>query len=157
VGGVSDADYRTTTQMAFSIKQLLFGMAVVAFGLVALLNSRPILGKLFDLLTLGILIATAYGAWISHGESRAFRIGFLCWAVLYFALFKKTFDVGIHELVRRAYDLVQPTAFTQSPFFTYHANFNSVFHSLFLLLLGLVGGYVTVYFYRKRQRMLNKK
>jgi hypothetical protein len=61
--------------MAFSIKQLLFSMAVVAFGLVALLSEfKPLLGHLFDLLTLGILIGMAYGAWMSTGESRAFRL-----------------------------------------------------------------------------------
>ena len=90
--------------MAFSIKQLLFCMTVVAFGLVAMLSEyRPLLGKLFDLLTLGILIAMAYGAGLSSGEPRAFRVGFLCWASLYFFLFKKTFDVGISDLISRAY------------------------------------------------------
>jgi hypothetical protein len=90
--------------MAFSVKQLLVWMAVLAFGLVALVSEdKPILGKLFDLLTLGILIGMAYGAWLSTGESRAFRVGFLCWAFLYFFLFKKIFDVGISDLISSAY------------------------------------------------------
>ena len=90
--------------MAFSIKQLLFSMAVVAFGLVAMLSEdKPLLGKLFDLLTLGILIAMAYGAWLSTGECRAFRLGFLCWALLYFYLFKKIFNVGLSDMISRAF------------------------------------------------------
>jgi len=140
--------------MAFSIKQLLFCIAVVAFALVAVLNDEPILGKLFDLLTLGILIATAYGAWLSHGELRAFRVGFLCWAVLYFLLVKKTFDVGVHDLIGRAYRAIQPPSQAPIQFVYLFHNFHSVCHSLFLLLLGVIGGWVTVYFYRKRQRAL---
>jgi hypothetical protein len=158
--------------MAFNIKQLLFCVAVVAFGLVALFNAKPVVGKLFDLLTLGILIATAYGAWLSYGEFRAFRVGFLCWAILYFLLFKKKFDVGIYDLINLAYRAVQPPINVPPPFprgsggggfgggggvfggFGLHPNFNSVCHSLFLLLLGVVGGCVTVYYYRKRHRLL---
>jgi hypothetical protein len=156
--------------MAFSIKHLRFSIAVVAFGLVAMLSEyRPILGKLFDLLTLGILIATAYGIWLASGERRAFRVGFLCWALLYFYLFKRTFSVGISELIAYAYRVVQPPPVIVFPRGTGgggfaggggmvfpHANFVPVFHSMFLLLLGLVGGWVTVYFYRKRERMLAK-
>ena len=54
--------------MAFSVKQLLFMMAVVAFGVAALVNAdKPFVFQLFDLLTLAILIAIAYGAWINQG------------------------------------------------------------------------------------------
>jgi hypothetical protein len=159
--------------MAFSIKQLLFSTAVVAFGLVAMLSEyRPLLGKLFDLLTLGILIAMAYGIWLSGGEHRAFRVGFLCWALLYFYLFKKTFSVGISELIAYAYRVVRPPIVISPAFggggtggggfggggmhFPY-GNFTPVFHSMFLLLLGLVGGWVTVYFYRKRASELARR
>ncbi len=149
--------------MAFSIKQLLFCIAVVAFGLMAMFSvSKPDLGTLFDLLTLGILIGMAYGAWLSTGESRAFRVGFLGWALLYFFLFVKKFDVGIYDLADLAYRATVPPAFLPStprggfdPGFGY-SNYYRVFHCLFLLLLGLVGGWVTVYFYRKRQRMLGQ-
>jgi hypothetical protein len=166
--------------MAFSIKQLLFSMAVVAFGLVAMLSEyRPLLGKLFDLLTLGILIAMAYGVWLTSGERRAFRVGFLCWALLYFFLFKKTFGVGISELINYAFRLAQPPPVIPGGYgrggmaggaygggyggggfgggiqFPY-SNFIPVCHSLVLLLLGVLGGWVTVYFYRKRKRMLAK-
>jgi hypothetical protein len=158
--------------MAFSIKQLLFSMAVVAFGLVAMLSEyKLLLGKLFDLLTLGILIAMAYGVWLSSGERRAFRIGFLCWALLYFYLFKRTFSVGISELIAYAYRAVRPPIVISPTFggggtsgggfgggvqFPY-GNFTPVFHSMFLLILGVVGGWVTVYFYRKRASELARR
>jgi hypothetical protein len=162
--------------MAFSIKQLLFSMAVVAFGLVALLSGfKPLLGYLFDLLTLGILIGMAYGAWMSTGESRAFRLGFLCWGVLYFLLFKKIFDVGLSDLVSRAFrgllnliwgesggvpqdwTLPEPPILSERGTVDFeYSNFYITCHSLLLLLIGLIGGWVTVYFYRKRVRMLAK-
>jgi hypothetical protein len=161
--------------MAFGIKQLLVCVAVVALGLVALLSDAPVLGRLFDLLTLGILIGMAYGAWLASGESRAFRVGFVCWALLYFVLFKKIFDVGVADLVSRAYrelldrawrdggggglpqgmTLPEPAVFSERGIGQYmYPNFHAVGHSLFLLLVGVIGGWVTVYFYRKRQRML---
>jgi hypothetical protein len=164
--------------MAFSIKQLLFSTAVVAFGLVTMLSEyRPLLGRLFDLLTLGILIAMAYGVWLASGERRAFRVGFLCWALLYFYLFKKTFSVGIAELINYAFRAVQPPPEFTRGYGGYggggmtggaysgtygggggiqfpYGNFTPAFHSMFLLLLGVIGGFVTVYFYRKRASML---
>ena len=119
------------------------------------------------------LIAMAYGIWLSSGERRAFRVGFLCWALLYFLLFKKSFSVGITWLIKYAYRAVQPPPVIAFPPGTGggfsgggsfggggiqfpYTNFTPVFHSMFLLLLGLVGGWVTVYFYRKRERMLAK-
>jgi hypothetical protein len=162
--------------MAFSIKQLLFSMAVVAFGLVALFSEdKPLLGRLFDLLTLGILIGMAYAAWLSTGESRAFRLGFLCWGALYFLLFKKIFDVGLADLMSRAFrgllnlvwgasggaqnmTLPEPVVFSERGVMDFpYPNFFVTCHSLLLLLIGVVGGWVTIYFYRKRQRMLSRR
>src|SRR4051812_37698961 len=125
--------------MAFSVKQLLFCIAVLAFGLVALLSDQPVMGTLFESLTLGILSTTAYGAWLSYAELRAFRVGFLCWAALYFMLFKKRVDVGVDDLINRAYRTFQPETMAPPPFGFPHPNFTQVFHSLFLLLLGVVG------------------
>jgi hypothetical protein len=161
--------------MAFSIKQLLFCVAVLAFGLVAMLSEdNAVLGHLFDLLTLGVLIGMAYGAWLSAGETRAFRVGFLCWSLLYFFLFKKIFDVGIADLISGGYlDLIvhafttggipqgmkipEPPVFSQRGVGAYlYPNFHLVFHSLLLLLLGIIGGWVTMFFYRKRQRILDQ-
>ena len=56
----------------------------------------------------------------------------------------------------------RPTIYSVSsqragPLFTvWYTAYRSIGHSLFLLFFGLVGGWVTVYFYRKRQRMLAK-
>ena len=136
--------------MAFSIKQLLSSIAVVAFGLVALLSEyKPVLAKLFDLLTLGILIAVAYGVWLSTGERRAFRIGFLCWALLYFVLYKQTSATGIYELMNRAYRavtqafIVYPPGYSGSRYGGYggggiqfpYSNFIPVSHSLIFCCL----------------------
>jgi hypothetical protein len=126
-------------------------------------------------LTLGILIGMAYGAWMSTGESRAFRLGFLCWGVLYFLLFKKIFDVGLSDLVSRAFrgllnliwgesggvpqdwTLPEPPILSERGTVDFeYSNFYITCHSLLLLLIGLIGGWVTVYFYRKRVRMLAK-
>jgi hypothetical protein len=146
--------------MAFSIKQLLFYVAVLAFGLVAMLSKDMlVLGRLFDLLTLGILIGMAYGAWLSTGPARAFCIGFLCWAALYFFLFKRTFEFtrAMSEMISLAYRAVGPVIIVPTGGFrgfpVLYPNFTSAFHSLLLLFLGLIGGWVTVYFYRRRQRI----
>ncbi len=162
--------------MAFSIKQLLFSTAVVAFGLVALFSEdNPLLGRLFDLLTLGILVGMAYAAWLSTGESRVFRLGFLCWGAVYFLLFKKIFDVGLSDMISRAYrglfDLAwsasggwpqgmtvpEPLVFSERGVVDHvYPNFYVTCHSLLLLLIGVIGGWVTVYFYRERQRRLRQ-
>ena len=150
--------------MAFSIKQLLFSMAVIAFAIVAINVDKPVFGKLFDVMTLGIIIAAAYGAWLATGKRRAFRIGFFCWAILYFVLVKKKFDLGTDDLLRLAYrELLAPPINIPSGqlglsggggFLGAHPNFFPVCHSLMLLLLGVVGGCITAYFYQKRQQML---
>jgi hypothetical protein len=165
--------------MAFSVKQLLFSMAVVAFGVAALVNAdKPFVFQLFDLLTLAILIAIAYGAWIHQGAQRAYRIGFLCWAALYYWFVKGGFDVGAGEVIdyaARVFGPERPSAgygyggysvqsdglFDEPPpsrtgygSYGWYTGFRSIGHSMLLLFFGLVGGWVTVYFYRKRARML---
>jgi hypothetical protein len=139
--------------MAFSTKHLLFCMAVVAFGVMAMFSDSSVVGQLFELLTLAVLIATAYRAWLSHGELRAFRVGFLCWAVLYFLLVKRTADFGVNDLIGRAFRAFHPTNAGQQPWVFYDPNFSQVCHSLILLLFGLIGGWVTVYLYRKHRRV----
>ena len=155
--------------MAFSIKQLLLCMAYVAIGLMALANAdKPFIKELVDLLTLGTLVFMAYAAWTRQAEPRAFRIGFLCWGALYYWMFKRRFDIGTLHLIDLASRMVQPDGVQQGGFGgggggvfggggfggNWVANFHSISHSVLLLLFGLIGGWVTVYFYRKRQRML---
>jgi hypothetical protein len=155
--------------MAFSIKQLLFCMAVIAFGLTALANARFLfMGELVDLVTLGLLITVAYSAWTTLGEKRAYRIGFLCWSLLYVWLTNKSFDFGQMELIELlcrplGYDASLPV-FDDDPFGELGTEANNWVHNLIsigncliLLLFGLVGGWLTVYFYRKRQRLQQTK
>jgi hypothetical protein len=165
--------------MAFSVKQLLFLMAVVAFGVAALANAdKPFVSHLFDLLTLALLIAIAYGAWINQGAQRAYRIGFLCWAALYYWFFKEGFNIGAGDVIDYAARVLGPerpsagygyggysmqsddlfaepqqTRERYGPY-GWYMGFRSIGHSMFLLFFGLIGGFVTVYFYRKRQRKL---
>jgi hypothetical protein len=162
--------------MAFSVKQLLFSMAVVAFGVAALVNAdKPFVFQLFDLLTLAILIAIAYGAWIHQGAQRAYRVGFLCWAALYYWFFKEGFNIGAGEVIDYAarvfgperpsagiyFDLQTDLPFEEPPqegtrygSYGWYTGFQSIGHSMLLLFFGLVGGWVTVYFYRKRASKL---
>ncbi|HEX2475900.1 MAG TPA: hypothetical protein VHK01_14210 [Lacipirellulaceae bacterium] len=168
--------------MAFSVKQLLFSMAVVAFGVAALVNAdKPFVFQLFDLLTLAILIAIAYGAWINQGAQRAYRIGFLCWAALYYWFFKEGFNIGAGDLIDYAARVFGPErpsggygrdrgyggysgyGMQSGDLFDWQAapgnyhwyiGFRSIGHSLLVLFFGLVGGWLTVYFYRKRERRM---
>jgi hypothetical protein len=151
--------------MSFSIKQLLLLVAFVAFGLTALANARFLfMGELVDLVTLGLLITIAYSAWATHGEKRAYRIGFLCWSLLYVWATNKSFDFGQLELIELlcrplGYDASLPI-FDDDPFADLGTEGNNWVHNLIsigdcllLLLFGLVGGWVTVYMYRKRLQM----
>jgi hypothetical protein len=154
--------------MAFGIKHVLLAIAVVAIGLAALLNAgTPFVSESFSLFTLVVLIGAAYGIWMSNGETRAFRIGFVAWSALYYWLFSRTFDIGTGRLLylasialgrqqttSEANDDLFGTPFqAPSPYVDFQQGFTSIGHCLFLLIFGLIGGCVTVYFYRKRQRM----
>jgi hypothetical protein len=163
--------------MSFSIKQFLFCIAVVVIGLAALANADKLFIKeLIDLLTVGILIFMAYSAWTSDGQRRAFRIGFVLWGLLYYWFFKHNFDIGTTEILFRlspafqkaiatspastsSPDLFGPPQLSQQrgPAVDWDKSYYSIGNALFLLLFALIGGCVTVYFYRKRQRTLNRK
>lgn len=150
--------------MTFSIKHLLFAVLVIAAGIASLANAGTLFVSYgFDLLTLAILIATAYGIWLSQGEVRAFRIGFLSWAVLYCVAVKWPFDIGASYLIDRVALLFRRDPTTEADLFgswryvDWRSSFHSIADCLVALTFGLIGGWVTVYFYRKRQRMLNKQ
>ncbi len=77
---------------------------------------------------------------------------------------------GVHDLINRAYfEFFQPVIIVPGGqggggfgdggggWVSRFPNFHSVCHCLFLLLLGIIGGWVTVYFYRKRQKMLAER
>jgi hypothetical protein len=172
--------------MAFSIKQLLFVMLIVCVGLAALMNANVrFVSEFVCLLTLAIIVFAAYSIWISSGEPRAFFIGFVCWSVFYGTVFNWMADfrieIGTHEALdvvaqaidarhkSRRYepaaepavdDLFGPPADLFGPSALgglSYDRFFSIGHNLFALLFGLMGGWVTVYFHRKRQRMLAQR
>jgi hypothetical protein len=156
--------------MAFSTKHLLFAFIVAAIGLVALLNADlPILAELIDLLTLITLILCAYGIWVTQGAQRAFRIGFVAWAGIYFVLTKKwdySWNLATGKLITIASEIMFPSRITElnvsdptgERFLAAQAEwigrYTSIAHCLFALGFGVLGGWVTVHFYRKRQQML---
>jgi hypothetical protein len=163
--------------MAFSIKHLLVVFLFAALGLAALLNAHlPIVAELADLITLLTIVLIGYGVWISDGELRAFRIGFVCWAGTYFIAtkwFSIAFNIATGKVLQiikwplepRALQSAGRTGEVSGPIEEEFLNaqgrwmdrFDTIGHCLFALLFGLVGGWVTVYFYRKRQRMRHTK
>jgi hypothetical protein len=151
--------------MSFSIKHLLLIIALLALGLVALANSdRRLVIEAVQVSMIAIFVLTSYGIWISYGATRAFRSGFLVWASLYF-LFHCL--VSVEHLDLRTSRLLGPFLTVFHPnVYTYDSQgtrtgvhgtimrqYYFVGHSLLALAFGLIGGWVTVYFYRKRQRM----
>ena len=155
--------------MSFSIKQLLLGMAVVAVALAALLTAhKPFVATLVRLATLSISILLAYGIWTSDRETRAFRIGFLCWGGVFFLsnvlIQTKMLDLGVDDLADQLVGWFYPDEFQFSRTGTIIGvtsgggtwllrDFKLIFQCIVSLLLGFIGGWVTVYFYRKRQKM----
>jgi hypothetical protein len=138
--------------MAISVKQLLLSVLFVGFAIAALLNhERPYMLEFVKLVTVGTLIMMAYGIWASAGESRAYCAGFLLWGGLYYLLFvvmeTRRIDVGTDMLLRRLAMRLDQSGFAW-------ALYEKTGHLLLSLLFGVVGSWVTVYFYRKRRRIL---
>lgn len=151
--------------MSFSVKQLFVVVLVISAGLAALANAdKPFVAAVMRLSILAVLVIVAYSIWTSEGEPRAFRIGFLSWGGLYFLLHVvldvESLHFGTRSLLSPLLKL-QPDVFerdTQGVITGVHGSLYDQFfrigHCLFALLFGLIGGWVTVYFYRKRQQML---
>lgn len=152
--------------MAFSTRQLFALVLVVALGLAALANAdQPIVGPLAKQVVIITLILAAYRAWTSQGEARAFRIGFLLWCGLYFmfhvALRVGNLDFGTSYFLFLLRDLLHPDFMAPTPSgngvriqTTLIDGFNRIGHCVLSIVVGFVGGIVTVYFYHKRQQML---
>jgi len=141
--------------MAVSLKQFLFLILFAAFALAALLNSeRAFMLELVKFTTFSTLVAMAYGIWANAGERRAYCIGFLLWGGIYYALFvvvqAKRIDLGLDNLLLWLGQLLDRAYQGRIIWAVYE----KTGHLLLSLLLGIIGGWVTVYFYRKRQRML---
>ncbi len=155
--------------MSFSLKHLLFVILVAAVGLAALTNADlPFVAEFVNLCTLAIIILMGYGAWISAGSQRAFRIGFVAWSIFYVVLSVKLlgyqFAHVTYTLLNLGWRALLPSrisSLTGDAFMEAEADWISRFmhvgQCLFALLFGLLGGWVTVYFYRKRQRMLAQR
>jgi hypothetical protein len=142
--------------MAFSVKHFLLLILFSGFALAALINSeRALMIEVVKLVTFGALVLTAYGIWANAGERRAYCAGFVLWGGLYYALFvviqSERIDLGTDILLlwlgQRLDRLTQGGIVW--------AVYEKTGHLLLSILFGLVGGWVTVYFYRQRQRMLN--
>jgi hypothetical protein len=156
--------------MAFNVKQLLIGVAVAAIGLTALINAdRPLIAEFANLFTLVMLIVLGYGIWTSEGEERAFRSGFVAWGDIYFIATKWWSIIvifGTYQMLALASQALMPERITKlrasaaAPGDAYDQaysdwlnRFDTIGQCLITLLFGLIGGWVTVYFYRKRQRL----
>jgi hypothetical protein len=159
--------------MAFNVKQLLIGVAVAAIGLAALINAdRPLIAEFANLFTLVTLIVLGYGVWTTEGDERAFRCGFVGWGGIYFVATKWWSIVvifGTYQMLALASHALLPERITKlrgtspvpllgnEPYEQAYSDwlnrFDTIGQCLITLLFGLIGGWVTVYFYRKRQRM----
>ena len=142
--------------MALSLKQFLLLILFAGFALAALMNSeRTFMLEIVKLVTFGTLVIMAYGIWSSASEARAYCAGFVLWGGLYYALFvvvqSKRFDFGTESLLLRLGWLIH-----QNRSITW-ALYEKTGHLLLSLFFGILGGWVTVYFYRKRQRMLEQE
>jgi hypothetical protein len=153
--------------MAFSLKHLMSVVLVAAVGIAALTNADvPFVAELGNLFTLAIIIITGYGVWNSEGSRRAFRMGFVGWGCAYY-LATKTFQFKYmlltYPLLRIGWQLLQPSRISSLPPGIFQeaqaewiGHFEAGGECLFALLFGLIGGWVTVCFYRKRQHMLSQ-
>ena len=141
--------------MAISVKQLLVSILFVCFAIAALINhDRAFMLEFVKIVTFGTLVVMAYGIWASAGEHRAFCAGFLLWGGLYYLLFvviqTKRLDLGTDILLLRLGRRLDHAGFSW-------ALYERTGHLLLSILFGLIGGWVTVYFFRKRQRMLSQR
>jgi hypothetical protein len=141
--------------MAISVKQLLVSILFFGFAIAALINhERAYMLEFVKLVTFASFAVMAYGIWAGMGEPRAFCTGFLLWGGLYYLLFvvlqTELFDLGTDTLLLL---LGRRLALDHAGFSW--ALYEKAGHLLLSLVFGVFGGWLTVYFYRKRQRMLS--
>lgn len=153
--------------MAFNVKQLLVCVAVVAFALAALvMANKPYVTSLGRFATIGFHVFMSYEIWTTEGERRAFRVGFLACGCVYF-LFHVVLNVdalnfGTATLISPLLTVIHPDVYVRDSQGTItgihgilYENFFLVGHCFLTLLFGVIGGWITVYFYRKRQKLLD--
>jgi hypothetical protein len=138
--------------MPLSLKQFLLLVLFAGFALAALMNSeRPMMLEWVKLVTFLTLLFMAYGAWANTGESRAYCAGFLLWGGFYYLTFvviqSRRIDLGTdHMLLWIGHYLESGRVIW--------AVYEKIGHLVLSLLFGIVGGSVTVCFYRKRESTL---
>jgi hypothetical protein len=143
--------------MGFSIKHLLLAVVYVAIGLAALANlSSAWLQLLLRLSIFVTLIFAAYSTWINSDESRAFYFGLTLWTILYLLTHVTFPRAGFQFGTGYLLDGLRQLTATTTPDLQIE-QFVETGHLFLSLVFGLIGGCVTVYFYRKRQRMLSEK
>ena len=140
--------------MALSLKHFLLLILFAAFSLAALTHSeRAWMLEIVKFVTFGTLVMMGYGVWAYAGERRAYRAGFVLWGGAYYLLYviigSRPVDIGTDRLVSWLFWQLESGR-------GMWAVFEKSSHLLFSLLFGIAGGWVTVYFYRKRQRRLSK-
>jgi len=165
--------------MSFSIRQLIVFTSVVAICLTALANaSRPLVPGLMQMFLFAVLASFAYGAYLTSGEKRAFRVGFLGWVVA-MGTFGMTGAGNPYGLLQTAFNAVapvfKPNEFSNSPptqvsssrlyriglsreyppsEYEWEDSITKVGYCLIPMIWGFIGGWVTVFVYRKRERRL---
>ena len=144
--------------MSFSIRHILIVVVYVSVGLVALNNAYPMSSRLVvQLLSLATLVLCTYEIWASEGETRVFRIGFVLWGRVYYLLFViiQTWRVNLGTSAIVEWFVRSLALYRDGDS---HNQIMGIVHPLAALVYGVVGGWVTIHFYRKRQRMIaNRK
>jgi hypothetical protein len=136
--------------MAIGLKQFLLLILFAGFALAALMNSeRPFMVELVKAITFGALVAMAYGVWAFNGERRAYCAGFLLWGGFYYVthvvMQSRSIDLGTDTLILWLGQQLETGRIIW-------AVYEKVAHLLLSLVFGWIGGWVTVSFYRIRQR-----
>jgi len=141
--------------MAISVKQFLLLILFAGFALAALMNSeRVFMLEIVKLVTFGTLVVMAYGIWANAGETRAYCTGFVLWGGFYYVTFvifpSQRIDLGTDTLLLWLGRRLESGRIMW-------AVYEKTGHLLLSLFFGVIGGWVTVYFYRKRQTMLSNR
>jgi hypothetical protein len=140
--------------MALSLKHFLLLILFAAFALAALTHSeRAYMLEIVKFVTFGTLVVMAYGIWGYADERRAFRAGFVLWGGAYYLLYvvvqSRPIDLGTDALLNwLGWRLEQGRVIW--------AVYEKAGHLLLSLFFGIVGGWITVYFYRQRQHRLSR-
>jgi hypothetical protein len=140
--------------MALSLKHFLLLVLFACFALAALTHSeRAYMLEIVKFVTFGTLVVMGYGVWAYAGERRAYRAGFVLWGGAYYLFYvivqSRPIDVGTDRLVNWLFWKLEPGR-------GIWAVFEKSSHLLFSLLFGIIGGWVTIYFYQERRRRLAK-